>query len=115
MGPTNFETAKKESPNSLRALYGSSMTCNATHGSDSVSSAVRELNFYFSQEQTLALLKPDAVQMNKANEIINRIANEQFNILEFNKLKLTKDKAQAFYAEHKGKGFYDELVNFMIS
>eukprot|EP01084_Bolivina_argentea_P255191 429143_1 len=116
MGPTNFETAKKESPNSLRALYGSSMTKNATHGSDSITSAVRELNFYFQQEATLALLKPDAVLSNKAEEIINRIAGaEEFNILEFNKLKLEKDRAESFYIEHKGKGFFNELINFMCS
>ncbi len=47
MCPTNFETGKKTSPNSIRALYGSSMTKNASHGSDSIESAQRELEFYF--------------------------------------------------------------------
>merc|ERR1712207_44827 len=124
MGPTNFETAKEQSPNSMRALYGSSMTKNATHGSDSTESAARELEYYFptksneirvTKEYTLALVKPDAVANGKADEIINRIKYEQFVIVKQEKLKLTKEKAEAFYAEHKGKKFFDELVGFMIS
>merc|ERR1711902_438304 len=85
MGPTNFETAKKEAPNSIRALYASSMTKNASHGSDSVESAKRELEFYFPTKQnsprstkefTLAMIKPDAVSAGKATEIVNRIKYE---------------------------------------
>jgi len=115
MGPTNFETAKKEAPQSIRALYASSMTKNASHGSDSVSAAVRELDFYFPQEQTLAMIKPDAVAAGNAPAIIDRIVKEGFTILESVKVQLTKERAEAFYAEHKGKGFYGELVEFMIS
>merc|ERR1712130_486802 len=115
MGPTNFETAKKEAPQSIRALYASSMTKNASHGSDSVSAAVRELNFYFPQQTTFAAIKPDAVSDGNAPAIIDRIVKEGFTVLESAKLKLTKDRAEAFYAEHKGKGFFDELIGFMIS
>jgi len=49
MGPTNFETARKEAPTSVRALYATSMTKNASHGSDSPQSAKRELDFFFAQ------------------------------------------------------------------
>ena len=49
MGPTNFEVAKEEAPSSIRALYASSMTKNASHGSDSAESAKRELDFFFGQ------------------------------------------------------------------
>merc|ERR1712130_370156 len=124
MGPTNFEVAKEQSPNCMRALYGSSMTKNASHGSDSVESAARELEFYFptksneirvTKEYTLALIKPDAVKNGKENEIINRIKYEEFMIVQQKKIKLTKEKAEQFYAEHKGKGFFDELVGFMCS
>ena len=101
MGPTNFETAKKEAPNSIRALYASSMTKNASHGSDSITSAVRELNFYFPQKRTLALIKPDAVESKNDQDIIQRIVKEQFTIIEQQKLTLTKERAQEFYAEHK--------------
>merc|ERR1712072_70128 len=46
MGPTNFEVAKESAPDSVRALYASSMTKNASHGSDSFDSAKRELDFW---------------------------------------------------------------------
>jgi nucleoside diphosphate kinase len=115
MGPTNFETAKKEAPQSIRALYASSMTKNASHGSDSVSAAVRELDFYFAPEVTLAMIKPDAVSAGNAPAIMDRIVKEGFTILESKKVTLTKERAEAFYAEHKGKGFFDDLVSFMVS
>merc|ERR1712242_395390 len=122
MGPTNFETAKQEAPQSIRALYASSMTKNASHGSDSVESAKRELEFYFPTKQnsprstkefTLAMIKPDAVSAGKATEIVNRIKYEGFVVVEQEEMKLDKDRAEAFYAEHKGKGFFGELVEFM--
>jgi len=80
MGPTKYETAKKEAPNSLRAIFATNTTKNGCHGSDSVDSANREINFYFNTQQTLALIKPDAV--NKADEIIKRIEDEQFLVIE---------------------------------
>ena len=49
MGSTNFKVARKESPQSVRALYATSMIRNATHGSDSTQSAKRELAFFFTQ------------------------------------------------------------------
>eukprot|EP01084_Bolivina_argentea_P027423 50982_1 len=115
MGPTNYETAKKDAPNSIRGLYATNMTKNASHGSDSVSSAVGELNFYFPVQRTLALIKPDAVEAGNAENIIQRIVKEQFEIIEQEKIILTKDRAEAFYGEHKGKGFFDELIGFMCS
>merc|ERR1711902_298506 len=90
-----LEAAKKEAPQSIRALYASSMTKNASHGSDSVSAAVRELNFYFPQQVTLAMIKPDAVSAGNAPVIIDRIAKEGFTILESNKVTLTKERAEA--------------------
>merc|ERR1711994_219219 len=124
MGPTNFETARKEAPDSIRALYASSMTKNASHGSDSVESAKRELEFYFAtkenaprstKEFTLAMIKPDAVSAGKTDEIVNRIKYEGFVVVEQEEMKLDKERAEAFYAEHKGKGFFGELVEFMTS
>lgn len=46
MGPTNTQVAEKEAPDSLRALYGTDGTQNATHGSDSPQSAIREIDFW---------------------------------------------------------------------
>ena len=47
MGPTNSETARKEAATSIRALFGTDVQQNATHGSDSEKSAQRELKFFF--------------------------------------------------------------------
>jgi nucleoside-diphosphate kinase len=46
-GPTNSIKAVEEAPNSLRARFGTDGTQNATHGSDSLSNAARELEFWF--------------------------------------------------------------------
>ena len=54
MGPTNFEEAKKVAPESIRALYGESMTKNASHGSDAFESAQRELNYFFGPDGVIA-------------------------------------------------------------
>ena len=62
MGPTKHAQAMAEAPNCIRALYGTDTTQNASHGSDSVTSAARELNFFFKQQVTLALFKPDVVR-----------------------------------------------------
>merc|ERR1712232_1389044 len=103
MGPTNFETAKQESPNCIRALYASSMTKNASHGSDSVESAARELEFYFpsatnearvTKEYTLALIKPDAVANGKEEEIVNRIKYEGFVVVQQKKDEVDQGKSR---------------------
>eukprot|EP00698_Gefionella_okellyi_P003007 TRINITY_DN12834_c0_g1_i1.p1 TRINITY_DN12834_c0_g1~~TRINITY_DN12834_c0_g1_i1.p1 ORF type:complete len:602 (+),score=193.38 TRINITY_DN12834_c0_g1_i1:39-1844(+) len=47
MGPTNTQTAQRDAPNSIRARFGTDGTRNATHGSDSVASARREIAFFF--------------------------------------------------------------------
>jgi len=111
MGPTNFEVAKKEAPNSVRALYGESMTKNASHGSDSPESAKREVGFFFQVEETYAMIKPNAVTHKE--KILAEIKKEGFEIVKTKEFRLTKTQAEEFYAEHKGKKFFDELVTFM--
>ena len=119
MGPTFVDVAKKENPNSIRALYGHSKTENAVHGSDSIISSKRELSYMFNKggklQRTLAIIKPDAVRKGSENEIINVIKYSGFSIINMKKLKLTQDLAAGFYAEHEGKAFYDKLINFMTS
>lgn len=66
-------------------------------------------------ERTLAILKPDCVRKNLAGEVIARIEKAGFKILGMKKIKLTKETAGGFYAVHKGKPFYDGLVEFMSS
>ena len=66
-------------------------------------------------ERTLAILKPDCVRKNLQGEVLARIQKAGFNVLGLKQLRLTKETAGAFYAVHKGRPFYDGLVEFMSS
>jgi nucleoside-diphosphate kinase len=66
-------------------------------------------------ERTLAILKPDCVRKKLTGEVIARIEKAGFKILGMKKIKLTKETAGGFYVVHKGKPFYDGLVEFMSS
>lgn len=66
-------------------------------------------------QKTLAIIKPDAVQAKNSGKIIDRIEHEGFTILGMKKIHMTKDQAESFYAVHKDRGFFGELVDFMIS
>ena len=66
-------------------------------------------------ERTLAILKPECVRKNLQGEVIARIQKAGFKILGMRQLRLTKETAEAFYAVHKGRPFYDGLVEFMSS
>ncbi|RMF95222.1 MAG: nucleoside-diphosphate kinase [Candidatus Schekmanbacteria bacterium] len=66
-------------------------------------------------ERTLVMIKPDAVSKKAIGEIINRFENEGLNILALKVRKLTTEEARLFYAVHKDKPFYDDLVKFMTS
>ncbi|MFT3766100.1 MAG: nucleoside-diphosphate kinase [Minicystis sp.] len=64
-------------------------------------------------ERTLSIVKPDAVEKHKAGEIIARLEKEGFIVRAMKRVHLTRAEAEGFYAEHKGRGFFDELVTFM--
>lgn len=66
-------------------------------------------------ERTLAILKPDCVRKNLQGEVLARIQKAGFKTLCFKTVRLTRETAGAFYAVHKGRPFYEELVNFMSS
>ncbi|MGA8263282.1 MAG: nucleoside-diphosphate kinase [Ignavibacteriaceae bacterium] len=65
--------------------------------------------------RTLAIIKPDAVKKNKIGQIIAKITEAGFKIKGIKMTRLTKESAGGFYEVHKGKPFYDELVEFMSS
>ncbi len=67
------------------------------------------------KERTLAIIKPDAVADNNAGRIITRIEESNLEIIAIKKLKLTAEQAGEFYAVHKGKPFYEDLVEYMTS
>ena len=66
-------------------------------------------------ERTFSILKPDAVAKNVIGEIVSRFEKAGLRIVASRMEQLTVDKAKGFYAEHDGKGFFEDLVNYMSS
>lgn len=66
-------------------------------------------------ETTFAIIKPDAVKAGHRDAIINRIKEEGFTIVGTKDMQLTQELAQEFYAVHKERPFFNELVEFMTS
>ena len=66
-------------------------------------------------EQTLCIIKPDAVKNSFVNEINKIIEDNKLIVLKSKKIKISKDIAENFYSEHKEKSFFSELVDFMTS
>lgn len=66
-------------------------------------------------ERTLTILKPDCVRKNLIGEVTRRIQEAGFKIAAMKMTKLTEDTAGGFYAVHKERPFYGELVAFMSS
>ena len=66
-------------------------------------------------EQTLIIIKPDAVKRNLAEEIISRFEKKGFTISKQKMLNFTTEMAKQFYSIHSSKPFFDELVSFITS
>ncbi len=66
-------------------------------------------------ERTLAIIKPDAVERRIAGQILSIIEQNGFRILGLRLERLTAPEAEAFYAIHRGKPFFEGLVEFMTS
>ena len=64
-------------------------------------------------DRTLAILKPDCVQSNKIGDVIRHLLEAGFKIVGMKMVKITKETAGVFYAVHKERPFYAELVKFM--
>ncbi len=64
---------------------------------------------------TFGIIKPDAVRAGNQGKIIDRILTSGFNIRGMKLIHQTKKQAEGFYAVHAGKGFYEELTEFMSS
>ena len=65
--------------------------------------------------RTLAIIKPDAVANGHAGKIIALLEREGFRVLGMRMTRLSREQAGAFYAVHRERPFYGELVDFMIS
>jgi len=66
-------------------------------------------------EQTLSIIKPDAVAKNVVGKILDRFETAGLRIAATKKIQLSQADAEAFYAVHAERPFYGELVEFMIS
>jgi len=66
-------------------------------------------------KQTFTMIKPDAMKNGHAGAIIDRIIKEGFKVVALKLTKLSAEKAGEFYAIHKERPFYGELVQFMSS
>jgi len=66
-------------------------------------------------EQTLSIIKPDAVKKGVIGKIIDRFESNGLRIAAIKKAQLTEEKAGGFYAVHKERPFFKDLVEFMTS
>ncbi|XP_052834459.1 thioredoxin domain-containing protein 6 isoform X2 [Octopus bimaculoides] len=127
LGPVTVEEAKESAPNSLRAKFGSRGFMNALHGSDSQSSAMRELGFFFPQlssklshrksktiERTLAIIRPDAYILYK-DEIIAKIMEAGFKIAFQKEIALCRSDIEEFYSHVVEEDYFEDLVEEMTS
>jgi|TARA_B100001245_G_scaffold208021_1_gene170802 nucleoside-diphosphate kinase len=66
-------------------------------------------------EQTLSIIKPDAVERNLEDKIISLFEKNRLKILKNKKVKITKVEAEEFYKVHQTKPFYSDLCNYLSS
>ena len=66
-------------------------------------------------EQTLSIIKPDAVERNLDNEIKQMFLKNEFNIIKEKKIQIEKSEAEKFYKVHETKPFYNDLCSYLSS
>ncbi len=66
-------------------------------------------------ERTFALLKPDAVQRGLAGEILSRFEHRGLKVVAMKLMRVSRSLAESYYAEHKGKPFYEPLMSYITS
>ena len=68
-----------------------------------------------SVEQTLSIIKPDAVERNLTEDIKEKFLNNNLKIIKSKKIQISKDEASEFYKVHQSKPFYERLCNYLSS
>lgn len=66
-------------------------------------------------QRTFSIIKPDAVSRNLIGQITQRFEENGLSVIASKMIRLTPEQAESFYAEHKGRDFYEPLVTFMTS
>lgn len=64
-------------------------------------------------EQSLVLIKPDAVERNIIGKILSIYEDRGLNILKMKKMRASRELAEKHYEEHKGRDYYDSLINYI--
>uniref|UniRef100_A0AAY4DUQ8 Thioredoxin domain-containing protein n=1 Tax=Denticeps clupeoides TaxID=299321 RepID=A0AAY4DUQ8_9TELE len=132
IGPANVEEARRQRPESLRALYGSAALQNGLHGSEDSERASRELAFFFPSfreaaaasepdeaerepaERTLALIRPDVARENR-EKILSRIHEAGFTVALQKEVMLTEQQVRSFYCSHEEENYFPALLRSMTS
>jgi len=116
IGPTNTAVAKAEAPNSIRGLFGTDGTKNAVHGSDSPTSAAREIDFWFGGDPStrpmqttavmnncsLCIIKPHIIKNGQAGQVIDMILQGGFEISACEMFSMSRPMIEEFYGVYKG-------------
>ena len=66
-------------------------------------------------EQTLSIIKPDAVERNIQDQIKNEFTSKGFEIIKEKKIHISKEEAEKFYRVHESKPFYNDLCSYLSS
>ena len=66
-------------------------------------------------ERTFSIIKPDATERNLTGKIIDKLERGGLRIVAQKRLRMTREQAEGFYAVHRERPFFGELVDFMIS
>ena len=123
LGPEDSELAKKNSPNSLRGVFGKDAMQNAIHGSMTSSDAKRESSLIFNKIRhqpilnncSCVVIKPHAISEGCAGKIIDILLTEGFEISSMEMLYLDKVQAEEFFEIYKGVlPEYSKMIDSMV-
>lgn len=122
LGPEDVELAKKNSPNSLRAVFGKDTMENAVHGSLTSSDVKRESSLIFNKIRhqpilnncSCVVIKPHAISEGNAGKIIDILLTEGFEISSMEMLYIDKVQAEEFFEIYKGVlPEYSQMIDSM--
>ncbi|XP_037554217.1 nucleoside diphosphate kinase 7 isoform X1 [Nematolebias whitei] len=115
LGPADSAAARKEAPQSVRAQFGTDVIRNVGHGSDSLSAAARELEFFFPStighgtsntatftDCTCCIIKPHAISEGLTGKILNSISAAGFEISALEMFNVDRANAEEFYEVYRG-------------